>query len=466
MMQPDEATGGISILRSLHERLKANVGLQTILANIGWLTFDKVLRMTVGLFVVAWMARYLGPEGFGLLSYVIAYVGLFGALTKLGFDGIIVRDVVRKPHLTDEILGTAFFLKLVGGLVLIGVSIAGIRIMRPGEPLVLVMTAVVGAGYLFRAFETIEFWFRSQLKSKYAVLAQSGAFLIGAAYRILLILGGAGVVYFAATPLIEAALGALGLVVGYRWFGHRISRWRPGPERAHSLLGESWPAFLSVIFAMIYHQIDQVMLGQMIGDRAVGIYGAVVRVSTIWYFIPMAVTWSVQPAIVRAREKGKTLYYTRLQDLFTAMALVAYAISIPIALSSSLIIRVLFGSEYLEAGPILAVHILSSVFLFIGIVRGLWVTNESYFKFGLMANTLAAMTNIVLNAVMIPRFGIIGAAYATFISYFVTYIGASLLYTEARPIFRMQIRSLLLIDLYRMVRERILLHNADNDGRR
>ncbi|MDP3051062.1 MAG: oligosaccharide flippase family protein, partial [Eubacteriales bacterium] len=88
------------------------IGLRRILANIGWLTGDNILRMGVGLFVGVWVARYLGPEQYGTLNYAIAIVGLFSAFSKLGLDGIVVRNIVRDPSSKDEILGTACVLKI------------------------------------------------------------------------------------------------------------------------------------------------------------------------------------------------------------------------------------------------------------------------------------------------------------------------------------------------------------------
>lgn len=422
-----------------------------VLANISWLFLDKILRMTVGIFVVAWVARYLGPMRFGLLNYSIALVGLFLALAKLGLDGIIVRDIVRTSVEADKLLGTSFALKLAGSVLLVVAACLAATLLRPGDRIILTMTFLVALGYLLKPFEIIEFFFRAEVKSKYAVFAGSGAFLFNAAFRIILILAGGGVILFAAATTLEAAIGTVGLILAYRYYGRRLTDWRINFQTGRRLLAESWPAFLSVIFAHIYLQVDQVMLGQMISDSAVGLYGAAVRVSTVWYFIPMAVTWSVQASVVRAKERGELFYATRMQDLFTTMALTAYAISIPIAFLARPFVRLVFGPDYFQAAPVLSVHILASVFVFIGVSRGLYITNESLFKFDMLSNMTAAIANVLLNLLFIPKFGIMGAAWATLISYSITYVGTSCLYHRTRGIFRMQVRSLLLLDMVRFL---------------
>ena len=444
---------GITIgLQALRSKFATHRGFRQILSNIGWLLFDKALRVVVGLFVVAWVARHLGPDRFGMLNYVIAFVGLFMTLHKLGLDGIVVRDIVRSPDDAEELLGTAFAMKLAGGLLMVALSVPIITIFRPDDPLVWTMALVVALGFVFRSFESIELWFRSQVRSKSAVIAQSVAYLINSLFKIFLILAGAGVFFFAAATFLEAILVAAGLVLAYRLTGRRMSRWRPRLDRGKTLLLESWPLIFSGFFVLIYLQVDQIMLGQMMDDHAVGLYSAVVRISAFCYYIPMVITWSVQPSIVSAREKDEKLYYSRLQDLFSLLTIGAYGIAIPVALFSNEIIELVFGAQYLNAAPVLVVHIFAAVFVFVGVARGLWVVTESFMTFNLFANVLAAFVNIALNLLFIDRYGILGAAYATLISYFIAYIGSSFLFAKTRKVFFMQMRSLLLLDTFRLLR--------------
>jgi PST family polysaccharide transporter len=113
--------------------------------------------------------------------------------------------------------------------------------------------------------------------------------------------------------------------------------------------------------------------------------------------------------------------------------------------------NIIFGPSYLQAAPVLSIHILASVFVFVGVSRGLYVTNESLYKFDMVSNMSAAIANVLLNLFFIPRYGIIGAAWATLISYFLTFVGTSFLHPATRGIFRMQVRSLLLLDVKRFL---------------
>ncbi len=115
------------VMNVQHERpqlpLIRSTSFKRYFANTSWLMGHRVLSMIVALFVGIYVARYLGPERFGLLSYAGSFVGLFTALATLGLDGIMVRELVKTPERRDELLGTAFWLK-AGGAILMWIGIA------------------------------------------------------------------------------------------------------------------------------------------------------------------------------------------------------------------------------------------------------------------------------------------------------------------------------------------------------
>jgi PST family polysaccharide transporter len=70
----------------LSQRLSGNHNLLAAINNSGWLMFDKLIRLLLGLLVSAWVARYLGPAQYGELAYVLAYLAFFQAVAVLGMD--------------------------------------------------------------------------------------------------------------------------------------------------------------------------------------------------------------------------------------------------------------------------------------------------------------------------------------------------------------------------------------------
>jgi O-antigen/teichoic acid export membrane protein len=223
----------------LHRRIVHRPNLVKIVDNIGWLFFDKVLRMGVGVFVGVWIARYLGPEQFGLLSFATAFVGLFGAIATLGLQGIVVRDIVRDPASKEKTLGTAAALLFVGGLISYSLVLATIFWLRPDDALAKAIVAIFGSIMLFKVSEVAVYWFESQVLSKYTVWVQNGVFLGFAAVKVTLILQGAPLIAFAWAMMAEAAVVATLLLVVLGLRGPRLRQLSVAAKRAKTLLADS-----------------------------------------------------------------------------------------------------------------------------------------------------------------------------------------------------------------------------------
>lgn len=396
---------------------KFSLEQRKIISNIGWLFGDRILRMGVGLIVGAWVARYLQPEQFGLLNYAIAFVFLFSAFATLGLDQIVVRNLVRDPSGKDKILGTTFVLKFVGGIITLLLASLTIFLLKPDDSLTRTLVAITAAATIFQAFDAIDFCFQFQVRSKYTVVAKNTAFIIVALVRITLIQLHAPLIAFAWAAFAETALGGVGLMIAYKVSGQSFRRWQVSWQEGKSLLKESWPLIIAGISIMLYIRIDSVMLGQLVGSEAVGIYAVATRLSELWGFIPIAITSSVTPSIIEAKKVSEELYYQKLQKIFTILTALAYAIAIPMTLLSTPIIILMFGQNYAAAGGVLAIHIWGQIFSFLGIARSIWIVNEGLTKYALIFTSGGALINILLNLWLIPIYQETGAAIATVISY-------------------------------------------------
>ncbi len=428
----------------LREKLAGRHQLQAILGNSGWLLADKAVRMAIGLCVGVWLARYLGPERFGKFNYAIAFVALFTPVANLGLDGIVVRELVRHPERKQQILGSAFALRLIAGLLAFILVLLAILIFHPRDAASQALVAIIAAGMLFQSFDIADLWFQSQMQSRYSVLAKNGAFLVLTLAKIWLILSRAEVTAFAWVSTLELALGACGLCFAFGSTGNRWLDLRPAWPAALAVLRESWPLFLSALAAALYLRIDQVMLAEMVGEREVGLYSAAVRLSELWYLVPPIVVSSVMPYLTEARARSQELYYQRLQQLLNLLVRVAYAVAIPVTLLAVPLVGLIYGDAYAAAGPVLAIHIWAVVFVFLGAAASPWIINERLTKLFLYQTGAGAVANVALNLYLIPRYGAIGAAVATLGSQCVSVCLANLVFGDGRRYFRMQARAVLL----------------------
>jgi O-antigen/teichoic acid export membrane protein len=425
----------------IHRRIAHRPNLVKIVDNIGWLFFDKLLRMGVGLLVGVWIARYLGPEQFGLLNFATAFIGLFGAIAGLGLQGIVVRDIVRDPKGKEETLGTAAALQFIGGLIAYGLILVTIFWLRPDDVLAKTLVAILGSMMLFKASEGAMYWFESQVLSKYTVWVQNGSFLVFAAIKVVLILNNAPLIAFAWATMAEALVVAVLMLLMLGFRGLQLNQLRTTMSRAKTLLADSWPLILSGIAVMIYMKIDQIMLGQMIGDEVVGIYSAGVRISEVWYFIPMSIAASVFPSIIENRKNNISTYNQRVQKLYDLMVMLALAIAIPTTIMSEEIVTLLFGLEYIQAAPVLSISIWAGVGVAMSAVHGKWLLAEGLQNYVFVYTISGAVINTVLNYFLIPQHGAIGAAWATLCAQFAPIL-IQVLIPKARPNFAMMIRGL------------------------
>ena len=420
-------------------------GKLAILQNVAWLFFDRILRMGVGLFVGVWVARYLGVEKFGIFNYATAIVALFNPLTKLGLDGLIIRSIVRDPGIKDQILGTTFWLKLAGAIASILLAVSSIFVLRHDDQLTVGIVAILATAGIFQAFDAIDYWFQSQIQSKYTVFARNTAFIMTALVKVVLIKMQAPLVAFAWATLAEVALGTVGLIIVYRFKGYSIF-WRWSLTLAKTLLKESWPLMLSGLTIMIYMKIDQIMLGEMVDTTAVGLYSAATRISEVWYFIPMAIASSVAPRIYAAKDISEEVYYQKIQQLLRLLVLISIFVALPMTFLSNRIITILFGTSYLAAGSILAIHIWAAVFVSMGIATGIWFVSEGFTNLAFQRNLMGGVTNILLNLFLIPAYAGVGAAIATVISYGIASFLSHSINLKTRKIFQLQIKAFLFFD--------------------
>lgn len=416
---------------------------RAIIANTGWLFADQILRMGVGLVVGVWIARYLGAQQYGLFNYATAFVALFSPLATVGLDSLVVRHIVRNSWDHEQILGTAFWLKLFGGVGSVLLAVGSICLLRQDEKLIVSLVATLAAAGIFQAFDTINLWFQSQLQSKYTVLAKNLAFVIITLLKVTLIAIHAPLIAFAWAILAEIALSALSLAIAYRIKGYSLWLWSWSFPIAKVLFRESWPLMFSGLAIVIYMKIDQIMLGEMVGNSAVGIYSAAARVSEVWYFIPMAIASSISPSIFAAKETSEALYYRRIGQLLRLLVLLSVVIAVPMSFLSETIITILFGKEYAEAGQILAIHIWASLFVFMGVGTSSWFVAEGLAHLSMYITLMGAITNVLLNLFLIPAYSGLGAAISTVISYAFSGVLIHATHKKTQKIFMIQIKSFL-----------------------
>ena len=402
----------------MFSKLKSHQGFMKYFKNTSWLFGEKILRMVVGLFVGIWVARYLGPEQFGLFSYAQAFVGLFTAIAGLGLDGIIVRELVKDPSKQAVLLGTAFYLKLIGALLVL-LALAGAVTLSHQDSLTTLLIFIIASATVFQSFNIINFFFQAKVLSKYVVYANIISLFISSFVKIGLIFTNASLIAFAWVVLFDSVILMLGFIYYFQRHAKlNIKKLNFSKAMAINLLKDSWPLILSGLVISIYMKVDQIMIKEMLNTEAVGQYAAAVKLSEAWYFIPMVIASSLFPAIINAKKQSEELYYARLQKLYDLMVWMAIAIALPMTFLSDWVVNLLYGEQYNQAGEVLMIHIWAGVFVFLGVAFSKYLTNENLTKKFFYRTFLGMLINVILNILLIPKYGINGAAIATLLGQF------------------------------------------------
>jgi O-antigen/teichoic acid export membrane protein len=384
--------------------------------NTGWLFFGRIGGMIISFIVTTVIARYLGPENYGVLSYAVSFTGLFSFVAALGLDTVLYRDLINYPDKKNGLLGTGFYLKLIGGIISF-LSVIMMLFLLNNTKITNYVIVFIALSFIFQPFNVINYYFQSKVISKNITIVSLCVVFLLSLFKLVVVLIGKGLLFFSFVFFIEPILYATGYVYLYTKSGENIFKWTFEPALAKSMLFSSWPLILTSAFSLIYSRIDQVMIKQYLDVSSVGIYDVAVRIAEVWYFVPGLLVTSLFPAVVNAKKTETNLYLKRVKKLFILILSVSLLLIIPIYFASSWIIKSFFGTEYLAAIPVLKIYIWAGIGMAVGYVINHYFITENKTGLIFVINFFAMVLNVTLNVYLIPTYGISGAAIATFISY-------------------------------------------------
>ena len=348
--------------------LQNHQGFMKYFKNTSWLFIDKIFRIILSAIVGIWTARYLGPENFGILSFAISFVGLFGAFAKLGLDGIITRNIVRNPNDSNKILGTSLVLRIIGTLILllfVFVSLQFIDVTTDEKYIVMILAF----GQLFMSFELINCYFQAKVKGKYSAIVNSTGITILSIAIICFILLELPLIYFAFSVIIEQIVRSIIFYILYsKLKKEEDNNFQPIKSLtfrfniAKELLKDSWPLILAGIAIAINLRIDQIMIKEFLGNEQVGLYAAAVKIADVLVILPHVIKSSIYPSFINAHKKDHSFFLERISYGYKVLFYISLILAITMFLSANFIINTLFGEEYKDAVPVLQLASITILF--------------------------------------------------------------------------------------------------------
>ena len=409
------------------------------------------MRLVLGVFIGAWVARYLGPEEYGILGFAISFVSIFSAFTTLGIDWVAVRNLIVAPSQKNEIMGTSFVLRFFGTVFLL-LLVWGALYLTSATKFEKSIVMVIAFGQVFTSYSVIDYYFRAEVKAKRYTEVNLSSFIVASVANIAFILLRLPLIWFAVVVTIENIVKIYFFVFFYSketgtrfWQNFFLYRFFSF-DTAISLLKDSWPILISGLITAFYMKIDQVLVKEILGNQALGYYSIAVRISEAWFFLSISITESLYPAILNAKKLSVDLYHSRLQKMYQILILIAVLIAIFMSFAAKPIIIGLYGDMYAETVGILIIYIWSNVFMFLDGGSWKWHVTENLQRIAIFRLLLGVILNLFLSILFIKLYGLMSVAYATLISYaFATYFG-NLLVKKTRQNFKLQ--SLAIINVF------------------
>lgn len=429
------------ILNYIINRFHLNDTKKKVFSNVFWAVLSKCVNL-LGAFVVGvFIARYLGPEQYGLMNYVISFVAIFQVLADFGIDNIQIREEAKHLDRKNEIIGTAYALKLIFALVAILLIIVTTYVIGTDSTtrcyiLIYSLSVVLNTIWVFRNHFTSIVW------NEYIAKTEMLRTIIGAGVKVLLLCMNASLVWFIASLVFDSFLLSSGYLYSYNTKIDKVIKCRFDKQIANELVKQSFPLLLSGAAIVVYCRIDQLMIGELLDKSQLGVYSVAIQFTNVLIFVPTIIAQTVSPILVQVKETDEAKYKTLASQFISITVWVCIIIAIIISVLAYPLVHFTFGDTYIYASPILSVMAFKVVGDALSQTSGQIMIVEGIQKYASIRNLIGCVVCVVLNLILIEKYGILGTAVVALLTIFSSGFLANLLIRPYRHIFQLQTKSL------------------------
>lgn len=413
-----------------------------VFTNMRWLVSGRILQMAIALVINMITARYLGVNNYGIINYIASYVSFFTPICSLGLESIIIKELVDKPERQGETIGTAMGMRMISSVFSMIAIMLFLFFVDRGNVMMLGVALIQSLILVFNTADLFEFWYQSRLESKISVGVRTAGYLITAVYKIAILVFQKSIYWFAFTNTLDMIIAFALLNFAYRKSGGQKLTFNFVTGK--KMLKISYNFIISGLMVAVYAQMDKIMLGQMLDTYTVGLYSVGIYICSLWNFIPDAMIASLRPGIMAAKKVNEETYIRKLKQMYALIIWISILYAVGVCVFSKYIILILYGKDFLGARAPLMIAVWYCGFSLLGSARDVWIICEGHQKYSKWFALIGAMTNLILNLLLIPKIGMIGAAIATLTTQIMTGFGVTLLFKDTRENNRYLIEAFLL----------------------
>ncbi len=409
--------------------------IKTFKINFSWIFFDKLFRGSLNILLSIILARYLGPKDFGILNYLLALLFLFNILASFGINPILVNKIIKAKSDEDSLIINSYYFRLITSLFNFFLFILIIYFFNKND-LYFTYSLILGLSLIFKSYEVLVSYFEAKSLLKYIVISQLFGFISSLAIVTYIIYNNLDnkLLYFALTLDFIIVF----FFINFFYFRKKNKFFlRFSFLEIKKLISQSLPILVTSLSIYLYMRIDQIMINELLDEYNLGIYSVSVRYIEIFHFIPKIIMISYLPIILKSKK-----YNSELLKLNSLLFKISLFIVVFLFISSKYIIPFIFGKFYIDSVLTTLILSFSLIFVFFGVVNEHWYVDKNYQKYYAINVLLGAITNISLNYLLIPKFGINGAAYSTLVTYFLIIFLFDIFSNKTKKLLQIKINSL------------------------
>lgn len=386
--------------------------------NLSWIFFGNIAHAVFQYLINIICARAFGTDDYGLINYAASLIAFFTSTGTLGFQAVITKFFVDDEKRAGEYLGTAILARLAFSAAAVLALQLIVSIANPGEPQLRLVVFCQSLQIVFATSDHIILWFQYKDDAKTAAIMRLAAFFVAAILRLAAIIVLDNITLYVLGTALETAFFSA-LLLSFLRRRYKAICFAFNKNSLISMLRISYPFICSALLATIYVQTDKVMLKGMLDNTAVGLYSVSQTLAGAIAIIPSALIDGFRPDIMRYKLSDEQMYRKRLRQLYGIVFWLCIAYCLFITAFAESIILLLYGNQYIGAVPSLSLIVWYTSFSYFGAINNVYMVAEDKAKWVQIITLIGALANIVLNYILIPEFGIVGAAGASLITQFV-----------------------------------------------
>ncbi len=410
-------------MNKLIQRIKekwGEAGFQKYFRNTGWMFLSRMFILLINLFVSIYIARKLGPEQYGTFSFIISFVSIAG-FTLFAIDSLLMKKLHEGKEKINELLGSGLIIKIINSLFTItAATMAGLLFANTSTTVLMIF--IYSTFTIFQSFGVIDFYFKINAQNKPVSILSVIIVVISSAIKMGILYFNLPLIYLLSSYVIDHIIGSIGYLYLYTKYVGNFFKLQATKNIIKELIIKSWPFSLAAFAGVVYVKVDQIFIKVLLGSESVGLYAIAVRFSEVWFILSEVICISLLPAILNAEKTDSKLFLSRSKRLYSLLFYSAIGICIIMYFISPILINTLYGQAYTGSVDILRLYIWSIVGFFMITALNQFLLAKGKFKTILSMSVVGMLLSLILNYILIPIYGIKGAAMANIFAYTLPFI--------------------------------------------